>query len=75
MAAACIALKVAKPKPDTIATLESKKLINDDLFRKAAALAEQVYDENGANDKAAKGTEMLASLKRELRTLFHKKRK
>jgi len=75
MATVCLALKAAKPKSERIATLESKKLINDDLLRKAATLAKKVYEQNGSDDRAAKGTEMLASLKLELRGLFHKKRK
>ena len=49
--------------------------VKDDDFRAALGIVRPIYEKHGAADKAAKGVEMLADLKAELKTRFGRKKK
>jgi len=75
MVVTCMALKTAKPRSARITTLDTGKLITEDLLRKSWLLTKSEYHKQGGNDKAAKGTEMLAALKKQLKEKFGRKTK
>jgi hypothetical protein len=49
--------------------------VKDDDFKAAWGIVRPIYEKHGATDKAAKGVEMLADLKTELKTRFGRKKK
>ena len=70
MVAACLATKTLKPRPQRIVQLGIKFKVTDDLLRKATQLVKASYQKHGADDKAAKGTDMVTELKKEMREKF-----
>jgi hypothetical protein len=49
--------------------------VNDDVFQEAHSIVSPIYAEHGADDKAAKGVEMLADLKAGLNARFGRKKR
>jgi hypothetical protein len=75
MVATCMVLKTAKPRSARISTIDTEKQITDDLLHKSLKIVIGTYQRHGANDKAAKGTDMPADIKKQKRDLFGRKSK
>jgi hypothetical protein len=75
MVSACLFMKTARPKQQRIAKLGLKLKVTDTLLREAKQLVLVSYAKYGANDRAAKGTEMVNELKIEMRNRFGRKPK
>jgi hypothetical protein len=73
MVLTCMALKTAKPRSPRITALDIEKLITEDLLRKSWILTKDEYQKQGGNDKVAKGTELLAALKKQMKEKFGRK--
>ncbi len=67
MVATSLALRTPKPRHDKIATLDVDKKLDEGLLKEALDFVRPIYDKHGADDKAAKGTEMVSEIKAELR--------
>jgi AIPR protein len=72
MVAACLATRTLRPRPQRIAGLDSKAKVTDALLREAMQMVKTSYKKHGASDRAAKGTEMLADLKKQVRDKFNR---
>lgn len=75
MVATSLALRTPKPRHDKIATLDVDKKLDEGLLKEALDFVRPIYDKHGADDKAAKGTEMVSEIKAELRKRFGRKTK
>lgn len=69
MVAACLAAKALKPSPSRMIKLDLSK-VTDDLLKEALKIVQVSYNKHGADDKAAKGSDMVADLKKQMREKF-----
>ncbi len=74
MVAACLATKTLKPRPLRMAQLDMNKVSND-LLMESMRIVKASYRKHGADDKAAKGPEMVVELKKQMRKKFGRQHK
>jgi hypothetical protein len=72
MGTVCIALKSRKPRASKIASLNVDS-VDDAVFHKALGIVRPIYEKFGANDIAAKGTEMVSELREVLKKRYRVK--
>ncbi|VWC86521.1 hypothetical protein BLA18112_03010 [Burkholderia lata] len=65
MHASAVLAGVSAPTPDQLANIKIDS-ISDDIMNSSIIAAEEIYRELGANDQAAKGTQFLMALKKNL---------
>jgi AIPR protein len=75
MVAACLSMKSIKPRPQRLAQLDIQSRVTNDLLKEAARLVINTYKKYGADDKAAKGADMVVDLKKKMRERFGRKSK
>jgi hypothetical protein len=73
MVATCLALRTPKARHERVAALDVDKKFHEDLLRESLKFVKPIYNRHGADDRAAKGTEMLLEIKTELRKKFGRK--
>lgn len=69
MVAACLATKTVKPSTKRMIKLDLSK-VNDDLLKEALKIVHVSYSKHGADDKAGKGSDMVADLRKQMREKF-----
>lgn len=73
MVAACLSLKTLRPRPHRLAQLDMKSKLTDTLLKDSVRLVLNSYQKYGADDKAAKGADMVMDLKAKMREKFGRK--
>jgi hypothetical protein len=73
MVAACLSLKTLKPRPHRLAQLDVKSKVTDSLLKDAVRLVMTSYQKYGADDKAAKGADLVLDLKAKMSEKFGRK--
>jgi hypothetical protein len=72
-ASVCVFLKTAKPTNKKVSGIDINRF-DERIFTRALEIVRPIYERHGADDKAAKGTEIVLELKAELVKLYpHKK--
>ena len=70
-----MATKTLKPSPKKIVQLDVQTKITDALLQESMKIVMVSYKKYGADDKAAKGTDMVTDLRKEMRDKFGRKSK
>lgn len=71
----CLATKSRAPQPKTLAKRVTAKPVDDGLLKQALDIVRPIYDSLGADDKAAKGSELVALVQAAIDAKFPKKGK
>jgi hypothetical protein len=74
MVVACLATKSSSPQRITLAKKLTTKPVDDALLREALDIVSPLYEKLGADDKAAKGPELVKQVKAAMNARFPKKR-
>jgi AIPR protein len=75
LAAGCLATRSAAPQPKTLAKKLTAKPVDDALLKEALDIARPLYDSLGADDKAAKGPELVKLVNEAIETKFPRRGK
>jgi hypothetical protein len=75
LTASCLATKSQNPQPKTLAKRLTSSPIDDGLFAQSLAIVRPLYDGLGADDKAAKGPELVKLVKAAIAARLPKKGK
>lgn len=75
LVAGCLATKSRAPQPKTLAKRLTAKPIDDALLKEALEMVRPLYDSLGADDKAAKGSELVSLVQAAIDAKFPKKGK
>lgn len=73
MVAVCLKAKSRNPQPKTLVRIGTSKF-EDSIFQQALDIVRKHYDELGANDRVAKGADLILRLKADMTSKFGKKR-
>lgn len=71
----CLATKSRAPQPKTLAKRLTAKPVDDVLLKEALDIVRPLYDDLGADDKAAKGSELVGRVQTAIDNKFPKKGK
>lgn len=75
LVAGCLATRSAAPQPKTLAKKLTAKPVDDVLLKEAVDIVRPLYERFGADDKAAKGSDLVKLVKAEIEAKFPRRSK